>query len=95
MAVLLELADIGTRHERLVAGAGQNHHAHLFVLAQFDERLTHALPHLDRHGVAFFGIVEGDDADPVGDALEDFAFGKGFLVFCGGIEHGKPSGGGV
>ena len=33
-AVLLELADIRARHERLVARAGQDHHAHAVILAR-------------------------------------------------------------
>ena len=40
VAGLLELADIGARDERLVAGADQDHHAHLGIVAQFDQRVA-------------------------------------------------------
>mgnify|MGYP003694334925 CR=1 FL=1 len=77
VAGLLELADIGARDERLVAGAGQDHDAHVGIVAQFDQRAAEALPHLERHRVALVGIVEGDDADAVADALQDLAVGVG------------------
>ena len=76
---LLELADIGARHKRLVAGADQHHHAHIGIVAQFGQRLAQSFPHLQRHGVALLGIVEGDDADAVVDALQDLAVGIGFF----------------
>ena len=87
MAVFLELADIGARHERLVAGAGQDHDTHIGIVAQLDQRLAQPLPHLERHGVALVWIVEGNDADPIGDALQDLAVGIGFVGGFGDVEH--------
>ena len=85
MPVLLELADVGAGDEGLVAGADQDHYADIAVIAQFDQRLTQPLPHVERHGVALLGVVEGDDPDAVGDALEDLAFGEGGLD--GSVQH--------
>ena len=79
VAGLLELADIRARDEGLVAGADHDHDAHLGIVAQLDQRVAEPLPHVERHGVALFGIVEGDDADAVGDALQDLAVGEGFF----------------
>ena len=39
------------------------------ILKQFGQRMTKPLPHVERHGVALFGVIEGDDAHAVGDAL--------------------------
>src|ERR1700686_3764989 len=50
MAGFLELADIGARYEGLVAGADQDYDAHIGIVAQFDERVTKALPHVEGHG---------------------------------------------
>src|SRR6266699_3178596 len=48
----------GPRDERLVAGADQDHDAHLGIIAQFGQGLTEPLPHVERHGVALFRVVE-------------------------------------
>ena len=91
VAGLFELADIGARDESLVAGADQDHDAHVGIVAQFDQRVAEPLPHLERHGVALFGIVEGDDADAVADALQDLAVGMGFFgVLWGCRASGCP-----
>ena len=85
MAGLLELADIGARDERLVAGADQDHDTHIGMVAQFGQGETEAFPHVERHRVALVGIVEGYNADAVGDSLQDPAVGKGFLGVVGNI----------
>ncbi len=85
----LELADIGARHKRLVAGAGQDHDPHVGVVAQFDQRLAQPLPHLERHGIALVRVVEGDDADAVGDALQNPAVGEGLFTIFGNVKHGR------
>jgi hypothetical protein len=81
----LELADVGARDERLVAGADQDHHAHLGIIAQFDQGLTEPLPHVERHGVMLFRVVESDNADALGNALQDLAVGVGFVGTFGNI----------
>ena len=40
MAGFLELADIRARDERLVAGADQDHDAHIGIVAQFGQRVA-------------------------------------------------------
>ena len=85
MAGLLELADIGARDECLVAGADHDHDADIGIVAQFDQRVAEPLPHLERHGVALFRIVEGDDPDAIADALQDLAVGVGFFVVFGDV----------
>ena len=91
MAVFFELADVGARHEGLVAGADQDHDPHVRVLAQFIERVAEPFPHVERQGVALFPIVEGDDFDAVGDALQDLAVGMGFCVLSGTSSIGALS----
>jgi hypothetical protein len=85
VAGILELTDIRARDERLVAGADHDHDAHVRVVAQFDQCVAEPFPHVERHGVAFFRVVEGNDADAVCDALEDFAVGEGFVGALGDI----------
>ena len=85
VAGLFELADIGARDESLVAGADQDHDANVGIVAQFDQRVAQALPHFERHRVALVGIVEGDDADAIADALQDLAVGMGGLGVLRGI----------
>ena len=85
MAGLFELADIGARDEGLVAGAGQDHHANVRIVAQLDQRLAQALPHFERHRVALVGIVECDDADAIADALQDLAVGMGCFGVLWGV----------
>ena len=85
VSILFELADVGTRNERLVAGADQDHDADVGIVAQFDQRVAQALPHFERHRVALVGIVEGDDADAIVDALQDLAVGMGGLGTLRGI----------
>ena len=79
VAGLFELADVGARDERLVAGADHDHDADVGIVAQLDQRLAKPFPHLERHRVALVGIVEGDDADAVADALQDLAVGVGIF----------------
>ena len=45
-AVLLELTDVGTGNECLVARAGKDHHAHGRILGEIVEDFTEAGPHL-------------------------------------------------
>jgi len=71
-----ELADIGAGHERLVPGTDHDHHTHIEVVAQFDQRMAETFPHVQRHGVTFGGVIEGDYADPLANALHDFALCK-------------------
>ena len=87
MTGFLKLADIRARDECLVAGADQDHDAHLGIIAQFDQGMTEPLPHVERHGVAFFRVIESDDADAISDALLDFAIGVGFLGALGDVQH--------
>ena len=87
VAGLFELADIGARDKSLVAGADQDHHANVGIVAQLDQRMAQALPHFERHGVALVGIVEGDDADAIADALQDLAVGMGCFGAFGDVEH--------
>ncbi len=84
---LLELADVGARDERLVPGADQDHDTHIGMLAQFAQGEAEAFPHVERDGVALGGIVEGHDADAVGDTLQDLAVGKGSIGLVGNIWH--------
>ncbi len=79
MTVFFELADIGTRDKGLVAGADHHHDPHVGVVAQLDQRLAEPLPHVERHGVALGRVVEGDDTDTLGHALQDLAVGEGFF----------------
>ena len=87
VAGLFELADIGARDEGLVAGADQDHDANVGIVAQFDQRVAQALPHFERHRIALVGIVEGDDADAIADALQDLAVGMGYFGSFGDVEH--------
>ena len=80
---LFELADIGAGNEGLAAGAGQDHNAHVGIVAQFDERIAKSFPHLQRHGIALLGIIEGDSADAIADVLQDLAVGVGFFASRG------------
>jgi hypothetical protein len=41
--------------------------------------LAKPFPHAERHGVALLGIVEGDDADAIVNALQNLAVGEGFF----------------
>ena len=93
MAIVLELADIRARNKGLVAGADQDHDAHVGVVAQFDQRVTEPFPHVERHGVALPGIVEGDDANAVADVLQDLAVGVGFFGGFGDVQHRGAFGG--
>ena len=88
MAGLFELADIGARDERLVAGADHDDDADIGIVAQFGQRAAEPFPHIQRHRVALFGIVEGDDADAIVDALQDLAVGIGFFGVVGNVKHG-------
>ena len=88
VADFLELADIGARDERLVAGADHDHDADVGIVAQLDQRAAEPFPHIQRHRVALGGVVEGDDADAVADALQDLAVGIRFFVVFGNVEHG-------
>ena len=63
--VLLELADIGARDERLVARPAEDHHADRSILGELVEDIAQSRPHLHRHGVALLGLVEGDQPDAV------------------------------
>jgi hypothetical protein len=66
------------------------------IVPQFGQREAEALPHFERHRVALVGIVEGDDADAIADALQDLAVGVGCFGAFGDVEHwlrlsvGKP-----
>jgi hypothetical protein len=79
VARLLELADVGARDKCLVAGADQDHDPDSGIVAQFDQGVAEPLPHVERHGVALFRLVEGDDSDAVREGLQDLAVGVGFL----------------
>jgi hypothetical protein len=87
VAGLFELADIGARDEGLFAGPDQDHDPDVRVVAQPDQRVAEPFPHLQRHGVALVGIVEGDDADAIAGALLDLAVGIGNFGNFGDVEH--------
>ena len=68
------------RPDECFAGADQDHDVHLGIVAQFVRAWSQPFPYVERHGVALFGdIVEGDDADTIGDPSEDLAVGMGDL----------------
>src|SRR5262245_8891990 len=62
-ALGFELRDIGAGDERLVARAGEHHHADRGIGAEVREHARDRLPHADRHGVPARGIVEHEPAD--------------------------------
>src|SRR5713226_9414681 len=62
-ALVLELRDVGAGDERLVACAGEYHHADLAIGVEAVEHPRHRLPHVDRDGIAALGIVEDQPAD--------------------------------
>ena len=62
-ALVLELGDVGARHERLAAGPGDHQHAHVVVPGELLEDARAGLPHLQRYGVVPRRIVEGHCAD--------------------------------
>src|SRR5712671_7698978 len=60
---VLESRNVGSRHERLVAGAGQHDDADIVVLAEIIENARGCLPHFQRNGVAAYRVVEDHVAD--------------------------------
>ena len=89
MTRFLELTDIGAGHERLVTGTDHDHDAHIRIVAQFQQRVTEAFPHVQRHGVALGGMIERDYADALANALKDFALCKGLVGGFGNVQHRK------
>jgi len=81
-----ELSDVGAADERLVAGAAQHQHADPRIVIEALTEIVEAFVHLERHGVARIGTVEGDPGDPP-RLIEP-------QVLVGGVGHGskpKPS----
>src|SRR5262249_45672245 len=70
-ALRIELRDVGTGNERFAAGALHHDDAHGGVVLKCFERIAYALPHLERDGVAAFGLVEREPADPVANVREN------------------------
>jgi hypothetical protein len=60
---VLELRDVGARHEGLLAGAAQHDHADGVVGDELVHVFGHELPHLLTHGVPLLRLVENDPAD--------------------------------
>jgi hypothetical protein len=61
-ALLLELRDVGARHERLVARAGEHDDPNLGIGLVLRKNLRNRFPHVDRHGVAPLRVVEDEPA---------------------------------
>src|SRR5439155_297300 len=55
-----ELADVGAADERLVPGPGEDHHADGRIRIELLAEVVQRLVHLEGHGVARLGPVEGD-----------------------------------
>src|SRR5439155_223304 len=55
-----ELADVGAADERLVPGPGEDHHADGRIRIELRAEVVQRLVHLEGHGVARLGPVEGD-----------------------------------
>jgi hypothetical protein len=60
-------------------------------ITQLRQRLAQSFPHIERHRVAFFRIVEGDDANPISNAFEDFSVGERCFIVFAGVEHGMAA----
>jgi hypothetical protein len=71
-AFALEFGDVGARHEGLAAGARQDRQADRRVLFIVVQQFRHAQPHIQRHGVTLFRVVENDMTDAVLDMAENF-----------------------
>ena len=63
VARLLELRDVGARHEGLVAGAGDDDDADRRILLEVVEDDRDRLPHVGRGGVVLLRLVEDEPAD--------------------------------
>ncbi len=83
--------DVEARAEPL-AGAGEEHHAHVGAVVGLGEQLGEQLQHAARDGVAAVGPVQGDGGDVVGDLVEDL--GPVALVRLS-VSVGGGGGGGV
>jgi hypothetical protein len=81
-----ELADVSARDKRPVAGACHDHDAHIGIVAQFNKSTDQSLPHLDRHRIPFFRIVEGYEAYPVDNAQQYLAVSVSFISALGDIQ---------
>src|SRR5712691_10746408 len=62
-ALVLELRDVGARHERLVTRPGEHDDPHLLIRFKFCKNGGDGLPHVDRDGVAALRVVEDQPAD--------------------------------
>jgi hypothetical protein len=80
IAHLVELRNVGARHERLVARAAQHDHPDLRIGLQSIDRGGNRFPHRDRHRVVAAGVVEHDPADGTVDLGVHAA---------GGLSHGE------
>ena len=63
LSPVLELRDVGARHEGLIAGPAQDDHADGVVGDQFLDVVGHELPRLEAHGISLLRPVEDDPAD--------------------------------
>jgi hypothetical protein len=66
-AAVLELGDVGARHERALARAAQDDHADRIVAGQIGHVPRHELPHLLAHGIAPLGLLKV--IQPIGPSL--------------------------
>src|SRR2546423_773247 len=62
-ALVLELGDVGARHEGLPSCPGEDHDPDLVVGGEALEDLRGGLPHLERDGVVPLGVVEDHRSD--------------------------------
>ncbi len=76
-ALALELRDVGARHERLAAGAGQDDDPHVRIALEAIEDRLCGLPHVEGDCVVLLGIVEGEDAHPPLHARQHLVSHKG------------------
>jgi hypothetical protein len=74
--LLLKFADVGTGRKGLAAGTVHHHHAHRRVGLQGGGGIAQRLPHGQRDGVAFLGLVEGDPAHAAFHARQDLVGGQ-------------------
>ena len=58
-----QLADVGARHKRFLAGARHNHDAHTVVVLQIENGATELVERPRVKGIEHFRAIDGDDGD--------------------------------
>ncbi len=76
----LELADVGAGDERLVAGAGDHHHADPVVGLDLVEGREGLGAHLLVERVQLFGSIHGEDRNPTLPLLKNGLTHRGILL---------------